>query len=321
MKIVVTGGAGFLGQKLAKALLQADSPLGCNELILADVVKPVAPAEFANDPRLQCLAVDLGEPDAPSRLIDSQCDVLFHLAAIVSGHAEADFDLGLKVNFDATRNILERARRVASHLKLVFTSTCGVFGGDLPPVIDDMTAVQPQNSYGMAKAMSELLINDYSRRGYVDGRAVRLPTVSVRAGAANKAVTSFASGIVREPLNGEVAECPVAPELELWLTSPETVVRNIIHAATLPSSSLGPWRVINLPGITASVQEMIDALEKVAGKKVASLVKFTNEKLINDMVSTFPTRFCNQKALSLGFTVDKTYEDIIKSYIRNDLKK
>lgn len=318
MKVVVTGAAGFLGSRLGDLLLSDKSPLPVKELILADTFQPTSSSK---DPRVKIIKIDLTSPNAADILITSDVDVFFHLAAIVSGHAEADFDLGFKVNFDATRSLLEAARKRAPKMKFVFTSTCGVFGGKLPPVLDDLTAPQPQNSYGIAKAMSELLVNDYSRKGFVDGRVVRLPTVSVRAGVANKAVTSFASGIVREPLNGIESVCPVPPQQKLWLASPQSVVRNIIHAARIPASDLGSWRVVNLPGITASVAEMLEALRTVAGDSVAKLVRFEEDKMISTMVATFPVKFDNTHALKLGFVVDANYADIIRAYIRDDLKK
>ncbi|KAI5638946.1 NAD dependent epimerase/dehydratase family domain-containing protein [Phthorimaea operculella] len=290
MKVVVTGAAGFLGSRLADRLLAHDSPIPVTDLLLVDIVPPPP----RSDSRARRLALELSAPGAADQLIQEDTDLLFHLAAIVSGHAEMDLDIGLRVNLDATRALLERARLVNPRLRLVFTSTCGVFGGDLPPVLDDTTAPMPQNSYGTAKAMSELLINDYSRRGLVDGRVVRLPTVTVRAGKPNRAVTSFASGVVREPLAGEVALCPVPPEQELWVTSPATVVRNILHAATLPTDALAPWRVVNLPG-------------------------FVPDELVARMVASFPLRFDNTRALKLGFSVDTNFEDVIRAYIRDDL--
>ncbi|XP_028177028.1 uncharacterized protein LOC114364878 [Ostrinia furnacalis] len=316
MKVVVTGAAGFLGSRLADLLLSNNSPLPVKELILVDNFAPTK-----NDPRVRNIKIDLSEPGAADKLISPDVDVFFHLAAIVSGHAEVDFDLGFRVNFDATSSLLEAARAKAPKMKFVFTSTCGVFGGKLPPVLDDLTALMPENTYGITKAMCELMINDYSRKGFVDGRVVRLPTVSVRAGVANKAVTSFASGIVREPLNGVESVCPVPSSLKLWLTGPEKVVRNIVHAAIVPASGLGSWRVVNLPGITVTVAEMLDALKTVAGESVASLVRFEEDKMISGMVATFPAKFDNSRALKLGFEVDSNYADIIRAYIRNDLKK
>ncbi|XP_041976019.1 D-erythronate dehydrogenase-like [Aricia agestis] len=312
MNIIITGAAGFLGSRLADLLLEK-SEVPVNRLLLVDTIAPTKP----KDPRVSCLAIDLTANDAAERIIQPGCNLVFHLAAVVSGHAEADFDYGMQVNFEATRALLERIRHTDPSIKFVLTSTVGVFGGELPPVIDDFTATTPQNSYGTAKAMSELLINDYSRRGYVDGRIVRLPTVSVRAGAANQAVTSFASGIIREPLKGEMCEVPVSRDQGLWLTSPETVLRNIVHGAVVPTEALGQWRAINLPGFTVTVQEMIDALAKVAGKKATDLIVFKPDEKCSRIVASLPIKFDNKRALTLGFEVDKDFVEVIKSYIRS----
>lgn len=317
MKIVVTGALGFLGSRVADYLLSDESPITVTELVLVDIQAP----PNRNDPRVTSYALELSAPGAAEQLITKNVVVMFHLAAIVSGHAEADFDLGIRVNFDATRALLEEARRTNPSLIFVFTSTVGVFGGNLPEVIDDLTAVTPQNSYGTAKAMSELLINDCSRKGFVDGRIVRLPTVSVRAGVANRAVTSFASGIIREPLNGQRSVCPVPPEQELWLTSPGVVVKNIVRAATLSSDDLGSWRGVNLPGFCISVREMLQALKVVVGEEVAALVSFERDELISKIVASFPVKFDNSRALNLGFMVDNNFEDVIRAYIRDDLKR
>ncbi|XP_026755864.1 D-erythronate dehydrogenase-like [Galleria mellonella] len=317
MKVTVTGAAGFVGSRLADALLRPDSPLPVTELVLVDTILPAQ----RTDSRVRLLALDLRAPTAANQLITADCDVFFHLAAIVSGQSEADFDLGLAVNFDATRALLEAARRNAPSLRFVFASTSGVFGGELPDVINDRTATMPQTSYGTAKAMCELLINDYSRRKFLDGRFVRLPTVSIRAGTANAAMTSYASGILREPLNGKEAVCPVRRDQKIWITSPAIVVRNIIHAATISADVLGDWRGINLPGFAVSVDEQLRALKEVAGEKAVALVRFERDERICHMVESLPIKFDNSRALSLGFVVDTNFADVLKAYIRNELNK
>lgn len=317
MNIAVTGAAGYIGHLLADALLASDSPLKVESLLLVDTIEP----RPRNDPRVRSLALDLTAPGAADQIVTSDRQILFHLAAVVSGHAEADFDLGLAVNFDVTRALLEAARKRANNMRFVFVSTVGVFGGDLPPVVLDYTAVTPQTSYGVGKAMSELLVNEYARRGFVDGLAVRLPTVSVRGGVANRAVTSFASGIVREPIRGECAVCPVEEAQRLWLCSPKVVVKNILHAGTLSGAQLDPWRVINLPGLTATVGEMVRALREVAGEEVASRVQFVKDEMIARMVASFPPEFDTTRANRLGFIADNNFADVIRIFIEEEAKK
>ncbi|WP_445497759.1 D-erythronate dehydrogenase [Photorhabdus sp. SF281] len=316
MKVIITGGAGFLGQQLTSALLENNQELNFDQLILIDIQRPVSPI---NDPRVQCLALDLTQADAAEKLIDENSTVLFHLAAIVSSQAENDFDLGLQVNFDVTRNLLEIARAKNPKLKFIFTSSLAVFGGELPATITEQCAVNPQSSYGTQKAMCELLINDYSRKGYVDGRVLRLPTISVRPGKPNKAASSFASGIIREPLHGESSICPVSRDLTLWLSSPETVIHNFIHAAQIPAEKFGLSRTVNVPGISVTVQGIIDALADIAGQKAVDLIHFEPNENINRIVASWPGHFDINRGLSLGFQVDHAFSDAIHAFIANNL--
>ncbi|CAH2074870.1 unnamed protein product, partial [Iphiclides podalirius] len=314
MNIAITGAAGFLGDRLASALLREDSPLPVASLLLVDVREPRA----RSDPRVATLALDLTAPAAAERLVTPERHALFHLAAVVSGHAEADFDLGLAVNLDATRALLEAARRRAPAMRLVFASTVAVFGGELPPVVGDCTATTPQSSYGAAKAASELLLSEYSRRGFVDGRAVRLPTVTVRGAEPNRAVTGFASGVVREPLRGRRAVCPVPAAQRLWVCSPRAAVRGLVRAAELPAAALGGRRALTLPGLDVSAGEMVAALRLVAGAEVAARVLFEPDAAAARMVAGFPHRFDTARALRLGFVADRDFAEIIRIFIEEE---
>ncbi|WP_340619738.1 D-erythronate dehydrogenase [Xenorhabdus siamensis] len=316
MKVIITGGAGFLGQQLASVLLKNDYGLNFKQLVLVDIKYPISPIR---DPRVQYIVLDLAKEGVAERLIDTNSDILFHLAAIVSSHAEQDFDLGMKINFDVTRCLLEAARTHNPSLKFIFTSSLAVFGGKLPELVTDDHAVNPLSSYGTQKAMCELMINDYSRKGYVDGRVLRLPTVSVRSGKPNKAASSFASGIIRESLHGESNICPVSRNLVLWLSSPETVIRNLIYAAQIPAEKFTISRIVNLPGISITVEEMIDALEKVAGRETIDLIRFEPDENINRIVASWPGNFDISRSIALGFSVDHSFSDAIRAFIRSEI--
>ena len=225
-----------------------------------------------DDPRVDCRTGTITDDDFTRSIVDSDVDVVYHLAAIVSGQAEAEFDLGMKVNVDATRALLEACRRLKKPPRFIFTSTVAVFGGPLPAVVPDSAAVTPQSSYGSAKAIDELLVNEYSRRGFIDGIVCRLPTIAVRPGAPNAAASSFVSGIVREPLAGIDTVCPVPLETRLWISSPDVVTRNLIHAARLDTSAVEGGRIVNLPGLTVTAAR--DAGEpRAAGRRGGSIAR------------------------------------------------
>ncbi|WP_421168899.1 D-erythronate dehydrogenase [Aeromonas dhakensis] len=312
MQIIITGGGGFLGQKLARALLHSSLPF--SELLLVDIQAPPALA----DPRVRCLQADLTAPGVAESLISERTTVVYHLAAIVSSHAEQDFDLGWQVNLDTTRSLLEACRHTRPGIRFVFTSSLAVYGGPLPELVNDGTALTPTSSYGAQKAMGELLVNDYSRKGYVDGLALRLPTICVRPGKPNRAASSFVSSIIREPLQGEHVLCPVSPELRLWLSSPATVVANFLLAATLPR---GDARSINLPGISVTVGEMLTALTQAGGQAARDRVQFAADPAIERIVASWPGRIDNQRATALGFMADRTFAEIIDSFITHDMQE
>ena len=317
MKVVITGGAGFIGQRLARALLargKLTGPSGSAEPIERIVLADVARCAM-DDPRVAHEVGDIADPAYIARILDGQPGSVFHLAAVVSGHAEAEFDVGMRVNLDATRGLLEGCRRFAKPARFVFSSSVAVFGGKLPDPVPEDWPLYPQTSYGTQKAIGELLVNDFSRKGYVDGRALRLPTVSVRPGKPNRAASSFASGIVREPLAGVEAICPVPPEARMWLTSPTAVVENIIGAHELPASAFGHTRSLNLPGLTASVGEMAAALERVAGKEVAARIKWQRDEFITKLVLGWPAALETKRAHAMGLRSDPDFDALVRAHM------
>lgn len=318
MRVLITGGAGFLGQRLARQLLaqgQLTDSHGqlqtISELVLVDVVA----AHDFNDVRVKVVTGDIADDTLMRATIDTQTTSIFHLAAIVSGQAEADFELGMRINLDASRLLLDICRELGHKPKVVFTSSVAVYGGKLPDVVQDTTALNPQSSYGAQKAIGELLLNDYSRRGFVDGRVLRLPTISVRPGKPNKAASSFASGIIREPLNGEAAVCPVATDLRLWLLSPRGAIASLIAGHELAGEMFGASRTVNLPGLSVSVGEMIAALEDVAGSDVTARISYAPDPAIERIVKSWPGAWDTARAEALGLTADADFASIIRAYM------
>ena len=317
MKVFITGGGGFLGYRLALKLLERGKLAGADghsasisQIVLFDAQFPPNP-----DRRLKCVKGDIADPASLAGALERDTGSVFHLAAVVSAGAEADFDLGYRVNLDGTRNLLEACRRLQAPPKLVFASSLAVFGGPLPPVVDDAVTPAPQTSYGTQKVIGEYLVTDYSRKGFLDGRSLRLPTIVVRPGKPNLASTSFASGMFREPLNGAVCEVPVEDSIEMWILSPGKVLEAFVHAHDLPSSAWGTNRALTLPGITFSVKEGVEALRRIAGDKVASRVVFKRSDRIHNMVKTFPARFRPDRAIAMGFRADRDIEGIVRDYI------
>jgi nucleoside-diphosphate-sugar epimerase len=320
MKVVVTGGAGFLGQRLIRALCERGAltdAAGCERAIERIVaVDQGRCSEPVTDARIEYVTGDVADAAFIGSALDADTASVFHLAAVVSGAAERDFDLGMRVNLDGTRRLLEALRRQAQPPRLVFASSVAVFGQPLPEVVTDSTTPTPQGSYGVQKLIGELLVGDCSRKGFVDGRCVRLPTIVVRPGKPNAAASSFASGIMREPLAGREAICPVEPSTGMWMSSPVTAVEALLHAHELPASAWGTQRSLNLPGLTATVEQMIEALRQAAGEVVAGRVRFEPDESIARIVRSWPARFDTARARAMGFPQDADFASILRDYMR-----
>jgi D-erythronate 2-dehydrogenase len=325
--VVITGGAGFLGARLARYLLTAgrldvagrgDRPL--SRLTLVD--RAPAPAGLAADGRVDVICGDLGEllaPGGAGRDALAGADAIFHLAAAVSAECEADFDLGLRANLAVTESLLAACRAAGTRPVVVFSSSLAAFGASadqpLPPVVDDHTAPNPQSSYGAQKVIGEQLLADYTRKGFLRGRAVRLMTVSIRPGRPNAAASGFLSGIIREPLAGQRAVCPVGPQTEAALMSPARAVSGLLRAATSPDEDWGGRTPVNLPALTVTVADMVAALEQVAGPEAAALIDWVPDPAIAAMVTSWPARLRTDRAARLGLTADPDFASVITAHL------
>src|SRR5579863_8854845 len=312
----------MVGRKLTAALIKAGRIGGApiEKLTLADVVRPDAPA-FGG--AVEAVAADLSTPGVAAQTIAGRPGLIFHLAAIVSGEAEADFDKGYRINLDGTRYLLEAIRQEglkAPYLpRMVFTSSVAVFGAPFPDAIGDEFFLTPLTSYGTQKAIGELLLSDYSRRGFFDGIGIRLPTICIRPGRPNKAASGFFSNILREPLAGQEAILPVSEDVRHWHASPRSAVGFLIHAGTMDTAKIGPRRNLTMPGLAATVAEEIEALRRVAGEKVASRIKREPDPFIVGIVAGWPRNFNPKRALELGFTTaEKSFDDIIRIHIDDE---
>ena len=316
MKVVVTGAAGFLGQRLIREVVQrgelTDSR-GARHRV--DRIVAVDQVAAPGQDLVQTLVGDVGDAAFVRKAVRG-ADSVFHLAAVVSGAAEADFDLGMRVNLDGTRALLEALRSEARRPKVVFSSSVAVFGGALPAVVDDATTPMPQSSYGVQKLIGELLVSDYSRKGFVDGRAVRLPTIVVRPGKPNAAASSFASGIIREPLAGVEAICPVDPDTAMWVLSPRAAIANLLHAHELSAEAWAGPRSLSLPGITVPVRAMLDALATVGGAAARGRVLMQPDPRIEAIVRTWPARFDTARADAMNFVRDDDFESVVREYTK-----
>jgi D-erythronate 2-dehydrogenase len=321
MHILITGAAGMIGRKLT-ARLAADGTLNgrpIETLTLIDVVAPQRPEKFSG--KVEAVATDIANPAAVCAAVAGRPAVIFYLAGVVSGEAELDFEKGMRVNLDGSRTLFEAVRAVGDGYRprLVFTSSIAVFGAPFPPAIADDFHLTPLTSYGTQKAATELLLADYTRRGFLDGVGIRLPSIVVRPGRPNKAASGFFSSIIREPLSGEEAVLPVADSVLHWHASPRAAVGFLVHGAGLDAGKLGPRVNITMPGVCCTVAEQIAALRRIAGDKVASRIRREPDPLVARIVAGWPSRFDPARALALGFRAENSFDDIIRVHIADEL--
>jgi nucleoside-diphosphate-sugar epimerase len=320
MRVMILGAAGMVGSRLARTLARDGALRGqaIDVLSLVDVTPPSAPPGVVP---VEATACDIADPEAVRDLLADRPDVVFDLAAVVSGEAESDFDKGYRVNLDGTRHLLEAIRSAEDDYRprVVLSSSIAVFGPPLPEVIGDEQALTPATSYGTQKAIAELLLADYSRRGFLDGIAIRLPTICVRPGAPNRAASSFFSTIIREPLGGREAVLPVGRDVRHWFASPRAAIRYLIHAAELDTAALGLRRSLTMPGVSASVDDEIAALRRVAGNQAVDLIRDEPDPLIARIVSGWPRAFDSRRAAALGFVAERDVDEIVRVYVEEEL--
>jgi nucleoside-diphosphate-sugar epimerase len=315
VRVVITGGRGFLGRRVALRLLERRD---LDELVLFDNAPSALP--FPEHRRLRLVTGDIADRETVRKVVVPGTNSVFHLAAVVSGEAEASTDLGYRVNLDGTRAVLDACRALGTCPRVIFASSLAVYGGVLPPAVGDDTPLTPQTSYGTQKAIGELLVNDYSRKGFVDGCALRLPTVVVRPGRPNRAASTFASSIIREPLSGRAAVCPVSADTVMALASPRRVIDALLRALDLPAAALDTSRSLQLPGFSVAVGEMTAAVRRAGGSEAYARIRWEPNPLIQRIVSGWPQALATPRANALGFTADSGIDEVVQAFIEDDLE-
>lgn len=325
MKVIITGGAGFIGGRLAKKLLHQGHLIGLNsektpinEIVIFDVALPQIP--MPSDKRLSFVTGDITSTETMKQLIDNKTASIFHFAGIVSGQAEADLDLGMRINIDGTRALLDACRAHNIKPRVVFASSISVYGDHLPPVVTDDTPAWPSLSYGTQKLCCEYIIDDYTRRGHIDGRSVRIPTVAIRPGKPNKGVGQWTSSIFREPLTGREAVCPVSKNTTIVMLSIRRLVDSIIRMHDIDGQQIGPQRALLLPALSASVVEMVEALRRAGGEKAVKLIRWEPDPFIQKVQDSWPHRISSERSKKMGIHANHTIDEIIQEFIEDDLE-